>query len=77
MLFRSPADFLGLEADQAGLDARHWILFDPDHPWCWDRSSCPSLAANQPFWGESLNGAVVASGLSEPGDWTLPGGPWR
>jgi dihydroorotase len=72
-----PASFVGLTAEQAGLDQRRWILFDPDHPWRWDASSCPSLAANQPFWGETLRGAVVASGLSDPDDWRLPGGPWR
>ena len=71
-----PADFLGLAAQQVGLDARRWILFDPDHLWRWDRSSCPSLAANQPFWGDTIRGAVVASGFSDPGEWRLPGGPW-
>ena len=72
-----PAAFLGLSAENVGLDRQRWVLFDPDHRWRWDRSSCSSLAANQPFWEETIKGAVVASGLSDPRDWKLPGGPWR
>jgi dihydroorotase len=71
-----PATFLGLTAEQVGLGEHSWILFNPDHTWRWDRSSCPSLAANQPLWGETIRGAVVASGLSDPESWKLPGGPW-
>lgn len=72
-----PAAFLGLNAEPAGMDPRRWILFDPDHRWRWHRASCASLAANQPSWGQTLRGAVVASGLIAPEGWKLPGGPWR
>ncbi|MEB3169673.1 MAG: dihydroorotase [Synechococcaceae cyanobacterium] len=72
-----PAAFLGWSVEQVGLAERRWILFNPDHLWRWDRSSCPSLAANQPFWGKTISGAVVASGFSDPDDWRVPGGPSR
>jgi dihydroorotase len=72
-----PSRFLGLAADTLLTGSRRWILFDPARSWTWDASSCRSLAANQPRWNESLQGAVVASGFSDPQTWTVPGGPWH
>jgi len=70
-----PASFLGLETPRLGLGSRRWVLVDPAHRWHWQASSCHSRAANQPHWGQVLEGRVVASGLSDPADWRLPGSP--
>jgi dihydroorotase len=69
-----PARFLGLAPESLRPGARRWILFDPAAERCW---SGPSLAANRPWPATPLRGAVVASGLSSPAEWALPGFPSR
>jgi dihydroorotase len=72
-----PARFLGLVPEILATGSRRWILFDPTRTWTWGAGTSPSLACNQPRWNESINGAVVASGFSDPQTWTVPGAPWR
>jgi dihydroorotase len=67
-----PAAFLGLSAQTLQPGSRRWILFDPAAERRWRG---PSLAANQPAAAVLLRGAVVASGLSDPAAWRLPGTP--
>jgi dihydroorotase len=72
-----PSRFLGLPVEELRVGSCRWLLFDPSHRWLWGPSSCVSLAANQPCWGRSMEGAVVACGLTDQEDWSLPGGPPR
>lgn len=72
-----PARFLGLPPGRLEPGCRRWILFDPEQERSWDRSSCPSLAANQPVWNRMVRGTVRASGFSDPSSWSLPAGPSR
>jgi dihydroorotase len=67
-----PARFLAQPAPRLGPGSRDWLLYDPGREWIWNAAACRSLAANQPCWGETLRGRVVASGLSDPADWCLP-----
>ncbi|MFM7266711.1 MAG: dihydroorotase [Cyanobium sp.] len=67
-----PAAFLGLAPEILEAGSRRWILFDPRAERRW---LGPSLAANRPAGEGPLRGAVLASGLSDPGAWLLPGGP--
>jgi dihydroorotase len=69
-----PARFLGLVPEALHPGGRRWILFDPTAERSW---LGPSLAANRPWSAMPLRGAVVASGLSSPADWALPGLPSR
>jgi dihydroorotase len=69
-----PAAFLGLEAETLRAGSRRWILFDPGAERTWRG---PSLAANRPWPPGPLRGAVVASGLRAPAEWSLPGLPRR
>lgn len=66
-----PCRLLGLPMEELQAGSRRWLLFDPAHRWRWGPTSCRSLAANQPCWDRSLEGAVVASGLTDPADWRL------
>jgi dihydroorotase len=72
-----PCRFLGLPPERLESGSRRWLLFDPRHRWRWGAQTCRSLGANQPCWDRSLEGAVVASGLTDPAGWALPGGPWN
>lgn len=65
-----PAAYLGLEAELLQVGSRRWILFDPAAERIWEG---PSLAANRPWPPGPQRGAVVASGLSAPADWSHPG----
>ena len=67
-----PAAFLGLAPEALEPGSRRWILFDPRAERRWGG---PSLAANRPGGEAPLRGAVLASGLSDPAGWGLPGGP--
>jgi dihydroorotase len=69
-----PAAFLDLEPESLQPGSRRWILFDPAAERIWRG---PSLAANTPWPAGPLPGVVVASGLSEPTAWSLPGLPGR
>ncbi len=62
---------LGLPPEQLSPGGRRWLLFDPQHPWSWNRSASLSRAANQPAWGQNLTGAVRASGLTPADQWLL------
>ena len=70
-----PAVFLQLEPPRLQAGSRRWILVDPRCRWRWEPSTCPSQAANQPVWQETVQGRVVASGLTGPEAWCLPGIP--
>jgi dihydroorotase len=72
-----PARFLGLPQERLEPGSRRWLLFDPQRSWSWGAASCRSQAANQPRWNETLRGAVVATGLIDPGDWAVPADPSR
>jgi dihydroorotase len=73
-----PCRFLGLMPSRLKEGSSDWILFDPSAQGGFETGLDPSLAANRPEVTEPpLSGAVVASGLSDPGDWLLPGCPSR
>lgn len=72
-----PSRFLGLEPECLTPGSRRWCLFDPGCRWLPDGEWTGSLAANRPLRGRTIEGRVVACGLSAPADWALPGGPWR
>jgi dihydroorotase len=76
-----PGRFLGLEPEVLAPGSRRWILFDPGRPWPeagpGAAAGCGSRAANRPGPLGAARGVVVASGLSEPQSWSLPGGPLR
>ena len=65
------SQLLGRPPEQLSRGCRRWLLFDPDHSWCWQRDRSLSLAANQPLWGKNIRGAVRASGLTPADQWTL------
>ncbi|MFO8236760.1 MAG: dihydroorotase [Prochlorococcaceae cyanobacterium] len=62
---------LGLPPERLEAGSRRWLLFDPGREWVWSEAASLSLAANQPRLGESIRGAVVATGLREPSTWPL------
>jgi dihydroorotase len=62
---------LGLPPERLQAGSRRWLLFDPGRQWTWTAAASLSLAANQPRLGESIRGAVVATGLREPSSWSL------
>ena len=65
-----PAAYLGLAAETLRAGSRRWILFDPSAERNWQGG--PSRAANRPGPSGPLRGAVVASGLSAPTEWSVP-----
>ena len=65
------SQLLGLPPELLRQGSRRWLLFDPQHPWSWERGDCLSMAANQPRWGQSLFGAVRATGLQPADHWSL------
>jgi dihydroorotase len=75
-----PARLLGEEPERLSFPGERWILYDPAASWTWNQGTCPSRAANQLCWGQTLTGRVRASGLTEPASWQLepepdPGSP--
>ena len=60
-----PSAFLDQPAESLELGSRRWLLFDPEHHWTVSRDdpAAPG-AANLPWLGASLQGRVVACGLS-------------
>lgn len=62
---------LGLPPEQLGVGSRRWLLFDPHQRWSWEPRAALSLAANQPLGGQTLKGAVRATGLTPADHWTL------
>ena len=62
---------LGLPPERLETGSRRWLLFDPGRQWSWSEADTLSLAANQPRLGESIRGAVLATGLREPSSWLL------
>ena len=68
-----PCRFLALEPSRLRSDSRDWILFDPLAATEFPSGQDPSLAANRPELPASgLRGSVLASGLSDPQEWSLP-----
>jgi dihydroorotase len=65
------SQLLRTAAEQLTPGSRRWLLFDPHHTWCWQPRESLSWAANQPLGGQSLRGAVRASGLTPADQWTL------
>ncbi|TVS02991.1 MAG: dihydroorotase [Cyanobium sp. PLM2.Bin73] len=65
---------LGLDPERLEAGSRRWLLFDPGRVWRWNAATSLSLAANQPRLGESIRGAVLATGLTEPASWALTAG---
>lgn len=65
---------LGLDPERLEAGSRRWLLFDPGREWVWSEAASLSLAANQPRLGESIRGAVLATGLTEPASWALTAG---
>ncbi len=65
------SQLLGMAPEQLTPGSRRWLLFDPHHSWCWHRHESLSRAANQPLGGQSLHGAVRASGLMPADQWML------
>ena len=65
------SEMLGLPPEQLRQGSRRWLLFDPQHPWLWERGESLSMAANQPRWGQALCGAVRATGLQPAARWSL------
>jgi dihydroorotase len=62
---------LGRPPEQLNLGSRRWLLFDPDHAWTWQRDDSLSQAANQPLVGQTIRGAIRASGLMPAAQWSL------
>ena len=60
-----PSAFLDRPAETLTIGSRRWLLFDPNHPWTVRRDdpAAPG-AANLPWLGETLQGRVMACGLS-------------
>ena len=60
-----PSAFLDQPAESLSVGSRRWLLFDPDHHWTVERDdpAAPG-AANLPWLGTSLQGRVLACGLS-------------
>jgi len=72
-----PCDFLGLPPSRLVNGSRDWILFDPEAPGGFGALQDPSLAANRPEAPPGgWRGQVLASGLSDPKSWLVPGNPW-
>lgn len=65
---------LGLDPERLEAGSRRWLLFDPGRVWRWNAATSLSLAANQPRLGETIRGAVLATGLTEPDSWALTAG---
>ena len=65
------SELLGLPPEQLSQGTRRWLLFDPQHPWSWERGESLSMAANQPRLGQSGCGAVRATGLQPADHWNL------
>ena len=70
-----PARFLGVAQEALVPGSQRWLLFDAAKPWLWQAQSAKSLAANPPWLERSMVGQVVASGLTAPTEWLLPGFP--
>jgi len=62
---------LGLPPEQLRVGSRRWLLFDPHQQWAWEPSQSLSRAANQPLGGQTINGAVRATGLTPADHWSL------
>jgi len=60
-----PSAFLDQPAESLTVGTRRWLLFDPDHHWTVQRDdpAAPG-ASNLPLVGTSLQGRVIACGLS-------------
>ena len=60
-----PSAFLDQPAESLRLGSRRWLLFDPEISWTVDRDdpAAPG-AANLPWLGRTIQGRVVACGLS-------------
>lgn len=65
------SELLGLPPEQLSQGTRRWLLFDPQHPWSWERRESLSMAANQPRLGQLVCGAIRASGLQPADRWSL------
>lgn len=62
-----PARFLALEEPRLEIGSCRWLLFDPSAPWRVPpsgRDPAGSLAANQPWAGERIEGRVLATGMA-------------
>lgn len=69
-----PARFLAISGGRVEEASQDWILFDPLANSVLTSVTQASKAANRPgLDGEPTEGRVVASGLSDPGCWSLPG----
>ena len=60
-----PSAFLDQPAESLTVGTRRWLLFDPGHHWTVQRDdpAAPG-ASNLPLVGTSLQGRVIACGLS-------------
>ena len=67
-----PAALLGEACEGLLGGSRRWLLFDPQATAAWTGLDSLSRAANQPLLGGELRGQVRATGLTDPGSWTLP-----
>ena len=60
-----PSAFLERPAESLTIGSRRWLLFDPDHQWIVRRDDPAAPAAsNLPMIGETMQGRVIACGLS-------------
>ena len=60
-----PSALIDQPPEQLERGSRRWLLFDPDHDWIVQRGGAHSPhAANIPWVGRTITGAVIACGLS-------------
>jgi dihydroorotase len=72
-----PAALLGEQGEGLQAGSHRWLLFDPEASVSWSGTDSLSRAANQPLLGQTIRGAVRASGLTAAQNWTLPAGDSR
>jgi dihydroorotase len=72
-----PAALLGEQGEGLQAGSHRWLLFDPEASVPWSGTDSLSRAANQPLLGQTIRGAVRASGLTAAQNWTLPAGDSR